>query len=290
MELHTLGVEGGYTQKDVIEVARCLTGWTIDRPQKGGGFIFRPQMHDFGEKVVLGKKIRAGQGMEDGLQVMHILAHSPSTAHFIALKLCRRFVSDDPPPTIISRASRTFLKTDGDIRQVLKTILTSPEFYSQAAYRSKVKSPLELVVSSVRGLGGQTDASVPLVQMIARMGQPMFQYQAPTGFPDRASTWINSGSLLTRINFATQFAANRIQGTQVDLNGLTHELGGSSQNELVEGLSVRLVGGELAPQTRDVILTSLSQPAGPTVAYAQPASEVSVAAGLLLASPEFQRR
>jgi uncharacterized protein (DUF1800 family) len=290
MELHTLGVEGGYTQKDVIEVARCLSGWTIDRPQKGGGFVFRPQMHDFGVKVVLGQTISSGQGMEDGLQIMHMLAHSPSTANFIALKLCRRFVSDDPLPALIARASKTFLKTDGDIRQVLKTILTSAEFYSQAAYRSKVKSPLELVVSSVRGLGGQTDASVPLLQMIARMGQPMFQYQAPTGFPDRASTWINSGSLLTRINFATQFAANRIQGTKVDLNGLTHELAEGSQTELVQKRSTRLVGGELAPQTRDAILASLTQATGPAVAYAQPEREVSAAAGLLLASPEFQRR
>lgn len=290
MELHTLGVEGGYTQKDVTEVARCLTGWTIDRPQKGGGFIFRPQMHDFGAKVVLGHKIPAGHGIEDGLEVMHLLAQSPATAHFIALKLCRRFVSDDPPPALIARASKTFLKTDGDIRQVLKTILTSPEFYSQAAYRAKVKSPLELVVSAVRGLGGQTDASVPLLQMIARMGQPMFQYLAPTGFPDRASTWINSGTLLTRINFATLFAANRIRGTQIDLNGLTGELADGSPTGLVQELSTQLVGGELGPQTREAIMASLTQAAGPAVAYAQPLREVSAAAGLVLASPEFQRR
>src|SRR5207302_6800963 len=165
MELHTLGVEGGYTQKDVIDVARYLTSWTIDCPNRGGEFIFRPRLHDTGDKVVLGHKIkgRLGMaGMQEGLEVLHILAHHPSTAHLISLKLCRGFVSDDPPLSLVRRASDTFLKTDGDIRAVLKTILSSPEFYSQAAYRAKVKSPLELVASSIRALGTDTDADVPL--------------------------------------------------------------------------------------------------------------------------------
>ncbi len=289
MELHTLGVQGGYTQKDVIEVARCLTGWTIDRPRKGGEFIFRPRMHDFGEKFVLGKKIRAGRGMEDGVQVLHMLAHHPATAQFISVKLCRRFVADDPPLALIDRAAKTFLRTDGDIRQVLQTILTSPEFNSQAAYRAKVKSPLELVASSIRGIGGETDAGLPLLRMIARMGQPMFQYQAPTGFPDRASTWINSGSLLTRINFATLLAGNRIPGTQVDLEGLVPP-SAAAQTVFVVTLATRLVGGELTPPTRDAIMASLGPEAGQVAGETPPARQWATAAGLLLASPEFQRR
>lgn len=284
MELHTLGVEGGYTQRDVIEVARCLTGWTIDKPQKGGDFVFRPQMHDFGEKVVLHHKIKAGRGMEDGLEVLHLLARHPATAHFISMKLCRRFVSDDPPPALVDRAAKSFLKTNGDIRQVLKTILTSQEFYSEAAYRAKVKSPLELVVSAVRALGGETDASVQLVQMIARMGQPMFQYQAPTGFPDRAATWINSGTLLIRINFATLLAANRIRGTEINWNDFAQP-----QADPVQELVVRLVGGELSQQTRDAI-QALSRPDGRAAGGATPQNPAAIVAGLLLASPEFQRR
>jgi uncharacterized protein (DUF1800 family) len=284
MELHTLGVEGGYTQRDVIEVARCLTGWTIDKPQKGGDFVFRSQMHDFGEKAVLHHKIKAGRGMEDGLEVLHLLARHPATARFISLKLCRRFVSDDPPPALVDRGAKTFLKTNGDIRQVLKTILTSPEFYSEAAYRAKVKSPLELVVSAVRALGGQTDASVQLVQMIARMGQPMFQYQAPTGFPDRAGTWINSGTLLIRINFATLLAANRIRGTEINWNDFAQP-----QGDPVQELAARLVGGDLTQQTLDAI-RSLNRPDAPASSGPPPQNPRAMVAGLLLASPEFQRR
>ena len=290
MELHTLGVEGGYTQKDVNEVARCFTGWTIDRPQKGGGFIFRPRMHDFGAKVVLGKRIRAGGGMEDGLQVLHLLAHDPATANFIALKLCRRLVADDPPPALIARAGKTFLKTDGDLREVLNTILTAPEFYSQAAYRAKVKSPLELVASTLRGLNAQTDASVPLLQMIARMGQPMFQYQAPTGFPDRASTWINSGSLLMRINFATLFAANRIPGTKFELGQFAPREEGSPQTQFIQDLAARLVGGKMTPPTRDAVLASLNQTDAIAANGIYPGRRMEAATGLLIASPEFQRR
>ncbi len=289
MELHTMGVEGGYTQKDVIEVARCLTGWTIDRPQQGGEFAFRPQMHDFGTKVVLDHKIAAGRGMEDGIQVLHLLAHHPSTAHFISLKLCRRFVADDPPKPLVDSAAKTFLKTDGDIRAVLRTILTSPEFNSQAAYRSKVKSPLELVASSIRSLGAETDAGLALVQAIARMGQPMFQYQAPTGFPDRAATWINSGALLIRLNFATMLATNRIPGTEIHFNQVDPAGAPVTRDQALEMLAPCLVGGTLSPETREAILkktpsaTDAPRPSGGP-------SDLETVAGLLIASPEFQRR
>ena len=290
MELHTLGVEGGYTQKDVIELARCLTGWTIDRPRQGGGYVFRPQMHDFGSKVVLDHKLKSGHGIEDGTKVLHILAHHPATAHFISLKLCRRFVADDPLPELVERASQTFLKSGGDIRAVLKVILTSPEFYSQAAFRSKVKSPLELVASSLRALDGQTDAGVPMLQMIARMGQPMFQFQAPTGFPDRASTWINPGSLLTRINFAAGLAANRIQGTAIDWNRATDADANAPEKSVLDNLARRLVGGELSGPTRKAILAKVGEGSGASSIRHETPREIALMAGMVMASPEFQRR
>jgi len=320
MELHTLGVNGGYTQQDVIEVARCLTGWTIDRPGQGGGFIFRPGMHDYGEKVVLGHTIPAGRGMEDGLEVLHQLAHQPATAHFIALKLCRRFVADDPPPGLVDRAAKTFLAKDGDLRAVLKTILTSREFYSEAAYRAKVKSPMELVASTIRALGATTDAGVPLVQLVAQMGQPMFQYQAPTGFPDRASTWINSSALLMRMNFAMALAGNRIVGTRVDFSSLDAApaedaspgtTGGTagdtadsaSVGRVMDTLAERLFHGTLSAQTRETILEEMTSRAGAggaggTVSADRSAASAAIqavprdraVAALLIASPDFQRR
>jgi uncharacterized protein (DUF1800 family) len=315
MELHTLGVDGGYTQSDVIEVARCLTGWTINRPRQGGEFLFNPRMHDTGAKVVLGHKIRAGKGMEDGLAVLHILAHHPSTAHFIALKLCRRFVADDPPPSVVENASRAFRRSDGDLRVVLKTILSSPEFYSQAAYRAKVKSPLELAASSMRALGADTDAGYPLIQMIARMGQPMFEYQAPTGFPDRAATWINSGTLLTRMNFALAFASNRFSGTTVDWTPLEPGSGDFSPEAELEKLNQQLLQGSLTNQTRESILKQFRDPMGRAAyqgdgqssggalrqsvrntsldtdrAGVGKSGELPAMTALALASPEFQRK
>ena len=315
MELHTLGVDGGYTQSDVIEVARCLTGWTINRPRQGGEFLFNPRMHDTGAKVVLGHKIRAGKGMEDGLAVLHILAHHPSTAHFIALKLCRRFVADDPPPSVVETASRAFLRSDGDLRVLLKTILSSREFYSQAAYRAKVKSPLELVASSMRALGADTDAGYPLIQVIARMGQPMFEYQAPTGFPDRAATWINSGTLLTRMNFALAFASNRFSGTTVDWAPLDPGSGNFSPQAALEKLNQQLLQGSLTNQTRESILKQFRDPTGRAAykgdgqssggalrqslvstsldtgrAGVGKSGELAAMTALALASPEFQRR
>jgi uncharacterized protein (DUF1800 family) len=222
MELHTLGVDGGYTQHDVTEVARCFTGWTIDQPGQGGPFRFNPRMHDDGEKTVLGVRIRAG-GIEDGEKVLDILARHPSTAHFISRKLATRFIADDPPPALIERMAQTFLKTDGDLRAVMKTMLESREFWSMGAYRSKLKSPLELVASAVRAADGDVDFASDLVNQVAQMGEPLYRKQEPTGYSNSSQQWLNSAGLVARMNFAVNLAGNKVPGVKVaqasDLSG-----------------------------------------------------------------------
>jgi uncharacterized protein (DUF1800 family) len=215
LELHTLGVDGGYTQQDVIEVARCLTGWSIRDPRSGGGFFFNERMHDRGEKTVLGYKIPAGRGVEDGLQVLDIVARHPSTARFLSRKLAQRFVADQPPPSLVDKMAKTFTKTNGDIRSVLKTMLKSREFWSDRYYRSKMKSPLELVASSARSLDAQIDSAAVLGLAVARLGQPLYRKPEPTGYSNASEEWINTSGLLNRINFAAALASNRLPGVKV---------------------------------------------------------------------------
>jgi uncharacterized protein (DUF1800 family) len=281
MELHTLGVDGGYTQKDVQEVARCFTGWTIIAPRGAGAaaqaimnprvaemvrnnpgtFVFRPGVHDNGEKIVLGHKIPAGGGEKDGLMVLDILAHHPSTAKFIATKLVRHFVSDDPPPALVDRVAQTYLKTDGDIREMLRTIFFSPEFNSPEAYRAKVKRPFELAVSAVRTLGADTNGGPQLHQWIARMGQPLYGFQTPNGYSDTAENWVNTGALLERMNFALALVTNRIQGTRVDLSRLVGDAKNSAtvdREKLLDRFVMSIVGGEISAKTRETLLRELS--------------------------------
>ena len=215
MELHTLGVNGGYTQKDVTEVARCFTGWTINQPQRGGKFVFNPRLHDNGEKVVLGVRIPAGGGESDGEKVLDILAHHPSTARFVSRKLAMRFVADDPPESLVARMADTFQKTDGDIRAVLETMLKSKEFWSEGAYRSKMKSPLEMVASAVRAVDGNVDFAFPLVNQVAQLGEPLYRKIEPTGYSNSSKEWMNSAGLMARMNFALQLADNKIPGVKV---------------------------------------------------------------------------
>ena len=216
LELHTLGVDGGYTQKDVTEVARCFTGWTIDQPQRGGTFFFNRRVHDDGEKVVLGVKIPAGGGGTDGEKVLDLVARHPSTARFVSKKLAMRFVADEPPASLVDRMAQTFLKTDGDLRAVMQTMLRSKEFWSEGAYRAKLKSPFEMVVSAVRALNGDVDFAFPLVSQVAQLGQPLYRKQEPTGYSNSSKEWLNSGGLLARMNFALQLADNRVPGVNVD--------------------------------------------------------------------------
>ncbi|MDB4900467.1 MAG: hypothetical protein JWN53_2275 [Gemmatimonadetes bacterium] len=253
LELHTLGVDGGYTQHDVIDVARALTGWTM-LPRQGAEFTFRPQIHDAGENVVVGHRFAVGRGVEYGEEVLDILARDPHTARFIARKLAIRFVSDDPPPALVDRAADTFRRTDGDIREVVRTIVTSPEFFSRSAYRSKVKSPFELVASALRAVGAQADTTVRSAQMIAFLGQPIFGHQAPNGWPETGEAWMNTGAILNRINFGLALAAGRLPGAALAQWPDAPRLAGASREAQVDGVVSAFLGGQSSPDTRDILL------------------------------------
>jgi uncharacterized protein (DUF1800 family) len=224
LELHTLGVDGGYTQTDVIEVARCFTGWTIAAPRKGGGFEYNDKLHDKGRKVVLGHVIPAGGGMGDGLQVLEILAHHPSTAHFISLKLAQRFVADDPPPSLVNRMAQTFLKTGGDLRDVIATMLSSGEFWSQGAYHAKIKTPFELVMSAIRATNADVTSAFLLSKELQKLGEPLYRKIEPTGYSFQNAEWVSSAGLLGRMNFAVALVHNRISGVRVDMTDFPNQL------------------------------------------------------------------
>ena len=216
LELHTLGVDGGYTQQDVVEVARILTGWTIDRPQQGGGFAFRPQMHDQAPKKVLGKTF-APSGEAEGERLLDMLAMHPSTARHIALKLAQRFVADEPPQALVDRAAKVFLDTKGNLRDVTRAIITSSEFFAEEAYRAKVKTPLEFAVSAMRATNATIVNAQPIVQALREaLAMPLYGCQPPTGYSMTADAWINTGALLNRMNFALQLVAG---GQQMRVGG-----------------------------------------------------------------------
>jgi uncharacterized protein (DUF1800 family) len=291
MELHTLGVDGGYTQKDVTEVARAFTGWTIDKPRVYADFKFDDRLHDPDPKIVLGKKIHAG-GMKDGEQVIDLLAHHPSTAKFISTELARRFVADNPPAALVNRMAETFQSSDGDIRAVMKTMIWSPEFWSREAYRAKIKTPFELVVSAARALGTDVDSPLPLVQWVGRIGEPLYQCQPPTGYPEKAETWVNTGALLNRLNFSLALAGNRMRGARTDVASL---LGADSSADAKAALDRAVqvfLGGEAARTTVETLEKQLDNPQVLRAKLDDPRGEadLGVIAGLVLGAPEFQRR
>ncbi len=266
MELHTLGVDGGYTQKDVTEIARCFTGWTIDQPRMGGPFVYRDRVHDHDQKIVLGVNIPAGGGRADGEKVLDMLARRPATARFISRELAQRFVADDPPAAFIDRMAKTFQSTDGDIRAVLSTMFNSPEFFSEGAYRSKIKSPFEMAVSALRATGATLDQPLPLVVQIANLGEPLYRKQEPTGYPNASQDWMSSSGLMGRMNLAMDLASDKLPGVSVDTSRFAPVPAESAHSILFADASkgtLDAIGTQADPQT---------------------------VAGMLLGSPDFQRK
>jgi uncharacterized protein (DUF1800 family) len=287
LELHTLSVNGGYTQRDVTEVAKVFTGWTIDKPNQGGGFMFDERKHEPGPKFVLGHRIKF-KGEAEGREVLHILATSPQTAHFISLKLAQRFVSDDPPPALVDRMAKTFLKKKGDIREVLSTLFHSPEFWDENAYRAKVKTPLEFVVSAVRASGADVDNAMPLARQLAKMGMPLYGAQPPTGYSMKAETWVSSSALLERMNFALALAAGKIRGAKIDLAQLAGNSAPLADPAVaLSSMEGKLLADNVSKQTHDSILAQMQ---GQSNGAKSKPPDASMIAGLLLGSPEFQRR
>jgi uncharacterized protein (DUF1800 family) len=301
MELHTLSVNGGYSQQDVTEAAKVFTGWTIDKPADGGGFKFDPRMHEPGPKVVLGHRIKP-KGESEGLELLHRLATSPQTAHFISLKLAERFVADDPPPAVVDRMAKTFLKKKGDIREVLRTMFRSPEFWDDGTYRDKVKTPLEFVASAVRATGAEVDDALPLTRQLNNMGMPLYGAQPPTGYSMKAETWVSSSALLNRMNFALALTNGKVKGVKLDVARLTgSDLAPLDSSGALAKLEADLLDGTVSKQTHDSIAAQIdgAKNGGPKPDNkagkrksedASRSPEVNTIAGLLLGSPEFQRR
>jgi uncharacterized protein (DUF1800 family) len=300
LELHTLSVNGGYSQRDVTEVAKVFTGWTIEKPYEGLGFKYEPRMHEPGPKFVLGHRIKP-KGEDEGREVLHMLATSPQTAHFISLKLAQRFVSDDPPPALVDRMAKTFQKSKGDIRDVLTTLFHSPEFWADGTYRAKVKTPLEFVASAVRATGADVDDAFPLTRQIANLGMPLYSAQPPTGYSMKADVWVSSSALLGRMNFALGMTSGKIRGVKVDAVQLA---GGppppADATLALSALEAKLLAGDVSKQTHDSIIAQIEAPAKSAAPQGQErkgapsrpagAPDTSTIAGLLLGSPEFQKR
>jgi uncharacterized protein (DUF1800 family) len=292
MELHTLGVDGGYTQQDVTEVARCFTGWTIATPRIDPQFQFNDRLHDNKPKLVLGHKIDYG-GIKDGEAVLDLLARDPHTAHHISLEIAQHFVSDKPPDSLVDRMTKTYLDSDGDIRDVLHTMIDSPEFWSKDAYRAKIKTPFELVVSAARATGADATLPLLLVQWSARIGEPLYQCQPPTGYSDQADAWVNTGALLNRLNYSLALTGNRLRGVETDVASvLGAPAQGSDPSAALDAALDVFLGGEVSAETRDTLEKQLDTPQVLQAKLDDPVHAVNadLIAGLVLGSPEFQRR
>jgi len=253
MELHTLGVDGGYSQKDVQEVARALTGWTFNR--QSGEFFFNPTIHDAGEKTILGHKFPAGRGQQEGEEVLDLVARAPATARFITMKLARHFVSDDPPKSLVDRCANTFSTSDGDIRETLRCVITSPEFFSRQAYRAKVKTPFEVVASALRAVNAEPDYTPRTAQVVARLGQPIFGRQTPDGWPDRGDAWMNTGAILNRINFGLSLAAGQLPTARLNYWPEYDSLRTMSRSQQVDAVVKSMLGGQVSVETREVLMS-----------------------------------
>jgi uncharacterized protein (DUF1800 family) len=290
MELHTLGVDGGYTQEDIIEVARAFTGWTM-RPRSDAEFYFDARIHDSKPKTVLGKTIDAG-GVKDGEAILALLAAHPNTAKFISTKLARRFVSDAPPEALVGRMAQTFSKTGGDLRAVVRTMIYSPEFWARGIYRAKIKKPFELVASTARALDADAQTPLPMVQWANRIGEPLYLCQPPTGYSDKAEAWVNTGALLNRLNFALALAGNRLRGMRVNAQGVLGVRSTEDASKALDRAIEVFLAGQISPQTRATLEKQLSDPqvVQATLDDRVERVDAGMIAGLVLGSPEFQRR
>jgi uncharacterized protein (DUF1800 family) len=295
LELHTLGADGGYTQRDIIEVARCFTGWTIDRPFKGGRFLFEPRMHEPGGKSVLGRPI-AQRGVVEGETVLDLLARDPHTARRIARKLAERFVSDDPPAALVDRLAHTFTSSDGDIREMLADLFRSPEFWDRSTRRAKLKTPLELVVSAVRAGAADVQDAGSLASVLGKMGMPLYGMPTPNGWSWTAEAWGGPGALLERLAFARALAANRLPGVHMEASELAGADAVTAAGTALQRLEETLLAGDVSRSTHEAVAAALGDrlprrgPHGNGSESSGRSGPVSIAAGLLLGSPEFQRR
>ena len=281
LELHTLGVDGGYTQQDVINVARIFTGWSVRRPQQGGDFEFHDWAHDYGEKVVMGVMFPAGRGRDEGVRLLTLLANYPATMHHVSRRLCQRFVNDDPPDGCVDDAVTAWKRSDGDIREVLRTIFRSPDFWAPENVRAKIKTPLEFVVSAARAVGGDPDTTPRLAQVVARLGEPLFLHVAPDGYPEREDAWVNSGALLDRMNAAVALAAGRLPGVAVSLDSIVPAT--PDAERLIAQANAAVLSGTMSENTKQVIRRQISDISDPLQARA-------LAIGLAIGGPEFQRQ
>lgn len=281
LELHTLGVDGGYTQKDIEETARILTGWGIARPGQGSGFVYSAWAHDRGTKTVLGVTYPAGGGQEEGLRLLRSLASHPATMHHVSAKLCARLVADAAPDGCIDDAVSAWRRTGGEIRAIVGAIVHSQDFWAPANVGTKIKTPLEFVVSAVRALGGEVDDTPRLSAAVTRLGQPIYLQTAPTGYPESQEDWVNSGALLNRMNLAMAMAAGRLPGVSVRLDALIPRT--PDRNALLDAVDQRFFGGRLSDNTRRTIATELAD-------ITDPQTMRALAIGLALGGPEFQRQ
>ncbi len=280
LELHTLGVDGGYTQQDVIDVARIFTGWSIERPQQGGDFEFHDWAHDRGEKQVLGVRFEAGHGMDEGVRLLKLLAGLPATMHHVSWKLCQRFVSDDPPDGCVDEAVAAWRRSSGDVRKVLRAIFHGPDFWAPDKVRAKVKTPLEFVVSAARAVSAEPDTSPRVAQVVARLGEPLYLHVAPDGYPEREAAWVNSGALLDRMNAAVALAAGKLPGVTVVLDSI---VGVGDADQVIGEVNEKILGGTMSENTKQVLRRQLADTSEPMQARA-------LAVGLALGGPEFQRQ
>ncbi|TLY46585.1 MAG: DUF1800 domain-containing protein, partial [Gemmatimonadetes bacterium] len=270
-----------YTQLDVIEVARIFTGWSIQRPQQGGNFEFHDWAHDTGEKQVLGIRFDGGHGQDEGVRLLKLLANLPATMHHVSWKLCQRFVNDDPPDGCVDDAVAAWKRSKGDIREVLRAIVSGPDFWAARNVRAKVKTPLEFVVSALRAVGADPDTTARLAQVVARLGEPLYLHVAPDGYPEMEAAWVNSGALLDRMNAGVALAAGKLPGVNPTTDSAVGAL--ATPDELIAVVDREILGGTMSGNTKQVIKRQLADIGDPQQARA-------LAIGLALGGPEFQRQ